>query len=70
MYLLREPLHQLSLRLDPRLFLRIHRSAIVRVDRIAELEALANRDCLLRLKNGTPLRASRTYVDQLRAALG
>lgn len=70
MYLLRESLHQLSLRLDPRLFLRVHRSAIVRVDRIAELEALANRDCLLRLKNGTPLRASRTYVDQLRAVLG
>ena len=68
MYLLRESLHQLSLRLDPQLFLRIHRSAIVRVDRIAELEALSNRDCLLRLKNGTPLRASRTYVDQLRAA--
>jgi two-component system, LytTR family, response regulator len=69
-YLLREPLHQLSQRLDPRRFLRIHRSAIVRIDRVAELEALSNRDCLLRLKDGTPLRASRTYVDPLRAALG
>lgn len=68
-YLLREPLHQLSLRLDPRRFLRVHRSTIVRIDRITELEALSNRDCLLRLKDGTPLRASRTYVDQLRAAL-
>ncbi|HEY4145707.1 LytTR family DNA-binding domain-containing protein [Pinirhizobacter sp.] len=68
-YLLREPLHQLSLRLDPRRFARIHRSTIVRIDRIAELEALSNRDCLLRLRDGTPLRASRTYVDQLRAAL-
>lgn len=69
LYLLREPLHQLSLRLDPRRFLRIHRSAIVRLDRVAELEALPNRDCMLRLKNGTPLRASRTYIDPLRAAL-
>jgi two-component system, LytTR family, response regulator len=69
LYLLREPLHQLSLRLDPRRFVRIHRSAIVRIDRIAELEALPNRDCLLRLQDGTPLRASRTYVDQLHAAL-
>jgi two-component system LytT family response regulator len=68
-FLLRESLHQLSLRLDPRRFLRIHRSTIVRVDRIAELEALSNRDCLLRLRDGTPLRASRTYVDQLHAAL-
>ena len=69
MYLLREPLHQLSQRLDPRRFMRVHRSAIVCIDRVAELESLSNRDCLLRLKDGTPLRASRTYVDSLRAAL-
>ena len=68
-YLLRQPLHQLSLRLDPRRFARIHRSTIVRIDRIAELEALSNRDCLLRLRDGTPLRASRTYVEHLHAAL-
>jgi two-component system LytT family response regulator len=68
-YLLREPLHQLSHRLDPRRFLRIHRSTIVRLDRVAELEALSNRDCLIRLRDGTPLRASRTYVDHLHAAL-
>ncbi|TBR36218.1 MULTISPECIES: LytR/AlgR family response regulator transcription factor [Dyella] len=68
-YLLREPLHQLAHKLDPARFVRIHRSTIVRVDRIAELEALPNRDCLLRLHDGTPLRASRTYVDRLHAAL-
>lgn len=68
-YLLREPLHQLAKRLDPARFLRIHRSTIVRIDRIAEFEALSNRDCLLRLRDGTPLRASRTYVDSLHAAL-
>lgn len=68
-HLLREPLHQLAERLDPTKFIRVHRSTIVRIDRIAELEALSNRDCLLRLRDGTPLRASRTYVDTLRAAL-
>lgn len=68
-HLLREPLHQLAERLDPTMFIRVHRSTIVRIDRIAELEALSNRDCLLRLRDGTPLRASRTYVDTLRAAL-
>jgi two-component system LytT family response regulator len=41
----------------------------VRLDRVAELRALSNRDCLLRLREGTPLRASRTCVDALRAAL-
>ena len=68
-HLLREPLHQLARRLDPAQFMRIHRSTIVRVDRIAEMEALSNRDSLLRLRDGTPLRASRTYGDALRAAL-
>lgn len=69
LHLLREPLHQLAGRLDPACFVRIHRSAIVRLDRIAEMEPLANRDCLLRLRDGTPLRVSRTYIDQLNAAL-
>lgn len=68
-YLLREPLHRLAQRLDPAAFVRIHRSTIVRVERIAEMQALSNRDSLLRLHDGTPLRASRTYGDTLRAAL-
>jgi two-component system LytT family response regulator len=62
-------LHLLAARLDPALFLRIHRSTIVRIDRIADMAALSNRDSLLRLRDGTPLRASRTYGDALRAAL-
>ena len=68
-HLLRERLHQLAQRLDPAQFVRIHRSTIVRVDRIAEMEVLSNRDCLLRLRDGTPLRASRTYGDALRVAI-
>jgi len=68
-HLLREPLHQLARRLDPERFIRIHRSTMVCIDRVTELEALSNRDCLLRLHDGTPLRASRTYVDGLRVAL-
>jgi len=69
LHLLREPLHLLVARLDPAVFLRIHRSTIVRIDRIADMAALSNRDSLLRLHDGTPLRASRTYGDALRAAL-
>lgn len=68
-HLLREPLQRLGARLDPACFARIHRSTIVRLDRIAEMQALSNRDHLLRLRDGTVLRASRTYVDALRAAL-
>ena len=68
-HLLREPLQRLAERLDPMLFLRVHRSAIVRLDQIAELQALSNRDALLRLHDGTPVRASRTHVPALRARL-
>jgi two-component system LytT family response regulator len=68
-YLVRERLQALALRLDPAVFQRVHRSAIVRLDRIAELRALTNRDALLRLRDGTLLRASRTYMPALTEAL-
>jgi two-component system, LytTR family, response regulator len=67
--LLRESLQRLASRLDPAQFVRVHRSTIVRLDRVMEMQALSNRDLLLRLRDGTVLRASRTYVDALRAAL-
>jgi two-component system, LytTR family, response regulator len=68
-YLIREPLHRLAAQLDPAHFLRVHRCTIVRIDQVAEVQALTNRDAMLRLHDGTPLRASRTYVAPLRAAL-
>jgi two-component system LytT family response regulator len=68
-YLVRERLQALALCLDPAIFQRVHRSSIVRLDRIAELRALTNRDALLRLRDGTLLRASRTYMPALTEAL-
>lgn len=68
-YLLRVPMHQLVQQLDPTRFLRIHRSTVVRFDRVAEMETLPNRDGLVRLHDGTPLRVSRTYTDALRDVL-
>ena len=68
-HLLRESLYELSHKLDPAQFLRVHRSAIVRVDQIAELMTRSNRDAVLRLRDGSTLRASRTYIDTLLAAL-
>jgi two-component system, LytTR family, response regulator len=68
-WLVRERLHTLAMRLDPRVFQRIHRSTIVRLDMIAELRALTNRDALLRLRDGSVLRASRTYMPGLADAL-
>lgn len=69
-HLVRETMQQVERMLDPARFIRIHRSTIVRVDCVAELEALSNRDCLVRLRDGALVRASRSYVDGLRRALG
>lgn len=68
-WLVRERLHSLAMQLDPGQFHRVHRSSIVRLDMIAELHALTNRDALLRLRDGSVLRASRTYMPALARAL-
>jgi two-component system LytT family response regulator len=68
-WLVRERLHNLATQLDPSQFHRVHRSSIVRLDMIAELRSLTNRDALLRLRDGSVLRASRTYMPSLAAAL-
>lgn len=68
-HLLREPLHVLGRRLDPAHFVRVHRSAIVRVDQVVEFQSRSHRDAILRLRDGSTLRASRTYIDALLAAL-
>lgn len=68
-WLVRERLHSLAMQLDTRQFHRVHRSSIVRLDMIAELRSLTNRDALLRLRDGTVLRASRTYMPALTEAL-
>jgi two-component system LytT family response regulator len=64
-HLLRETLTALEKRLDPNRFLRIHRSTIVKTSRIVELDALPNREYLVRMADGKQLRSSRTYQDRL-----
>ena len=68
-YLLRESMGRLSRRLDPAQFVCVHHSTIVRVDCVAELQPLSNRDAMLRLRDGTPVRASRTYIEPLQERL-
>jgi two-component system LytT family response regulator len=68
-YLLREPLRDLEARLDPRRFVRIHRSAIVALDRVAELRGSGGGDACVRLRDGTELKLSRGRRSRLRALL-
>lgn len=68
-HLVRETLSHLAQRLDPARFARVHRSTIVNLARVAEIRTLANRDALLRLEDGTPVRVSRTYVETMLQAM-
>jgi two-component system, LytTR family, response regulator len=68
-YLIRESLNTLETLLDRNDFLRIHRSAIVQLDRIVRITALPNRDGHLTLQNGITLRVSRSYSKPLRECL-
>jgi two-component system LytT family response regulator len=65
MHLIREKLSDMEKRLDPRVFMRIHRSTIVNLDQIKSLHPLFNGDQLIILKNGKRLNLSRTYSDKL-----
>ena len=64
-HLVREPLTLLEARLDPTQFVRIHRSTIVRIERIARIDPSSNRDAVLTLRDGKTLRVSRTYRSRL-----
>lgn len=69
-YLLRETLAKLERQLDPERFARIHRSAIVQIDRVAELRPATHGDLDVTLRDGTRLTLSRTWRDRLERALG
>ncbi|MEM9595793.1 MAG: LytTR family DNA-binding domain-containing protein [Acidobacteriota bacterium] len=68
-YLARVPLARLEARLDPRRFVRVHRSYLVQVDRIARLDPLGRGDLRLTLDDGRRLTASRRYRDRLERVL-
>ena len=64
-YLLRETLTSLERRLDPQRFARIHRSAIVQIERVAELQPSTHGDADLVLQDGTRLIITRRWRDRL-----
>lgn len=65
-HLVRETMHSLEQRLDPGRFLRVHRSAIVNVDRIIELRPGLHGDYRVVLRGGIELTSSRGYSERLR----
>jgi two-component system LytT family response regulator len=69
-HLLRETMNGLEARLDGQRFLRVHRSTIVNVDRIRELQAWFHGDYLVILRDGTQLTLSRGYRPRVQERFG
>jgi two-component system, LytTR family, response regulator len=67
---IRETMAEMEATLDPRKFVRIHRSALVRVDAIKEIRPLPNGDRTITLLEGTKLTLSRSYRERTKAILG
>lgn len=68
-FLLRETMSGIERKLDPKEFLRIRRSTIVRVENIKELQTLFNGEFAVVLKDGTELTTSRRYRKNLEPLL-
>jgi two-component system LytT family response regulator len=69
-HLVRMSMQELEERLDPEEFIRIHRSTVVRIDRIAALEPIANAEDAVLMRDGMKLRVSRAYRREVRRRMG
>ena len=68
-HLLRRSMTELEQQLDENTFCRIHRSAIVKLDRVRRLEVNESGEYDVLLNDGTKLRLSRRYRKQLQARM-
>lgn len=68
-HLLRETMNELETQLSPAMFLRIHRSTIVNIDRIKEIQPHFNGNYLVVLNDGTELMLSRSRREQVQMIL-
>jgi two-component system LytT family response regulator len=59
-HLLRETMNELEGKLDPEKFFRVHRSSIINLERVREIQPLFRGDCELVLASGCKVRLSRT----------
>lgn len=69
-HVVRQPMNLLESRLDPRRFVRIHRSTIVNLNSIRELEPVFHGEYRVYLEDGSELTLSRGYRGNLRERLG
>jgi DNA-binding LytR/AlgR family response regulator len=65
-YLLRDTISAVQARLDPSLFMRVRRSALVRIDRVTGIRKAGPGDYRVVLNQGSDIRVGRTYVQKIR----
>jgi hypothetical protein len=66
-YPLRTTMATIETRLDPARFVRVHRSYIVNLDQVSEIEPTDGGDARIRMKDGSVVPCSRRYREDLRA---
>ena len=64
-YLIRSTMGEFENNLDPQSFVRIHRTTIVNVERVHEIDLDSDGDIAVKLRDGTVLRSSRGYRERL-----
>jgi two-component system LytT family response regulator len=69
-HVIRERMKTLAARLDPTEFVRVHRSAIVRLDEVELILRSGGGDYAVRLRDGTTLSVSRGRIEELQDRLG
>jgi two-component system, LytTR family, response regulator len=69
-HLIRGTMQQLETKLNPEKFVRVHRSAIVNIEKVKEIHPRSNGDQDLVLHNGRELMLSRNYRDKFLSLLG
>jgi two-component system LytT family response regulator len=67
-HMVRDTMTAMAAKLDPRKFLRVHRSHIVNVEAIREVQPLFHGEAVLILKNSDRVPLSRTYREKFEAA--
>lgn len=68
-HLIRETMNGLEPKLDPQQFVRVHRSSIVNLDRIKEIQPWFRGEQVMVLKDGTQVTVGRSYRDRLKQLL-
>ena len=68
-YLVRETMKSVEGQLDPAVFVRVHRSVIINIDRVEAVEPYFHGDYVVMMKDGARITTSRSYSERLRSLL-